>query len=555
MAKFAGTTKGRGALLGTTGEKIATHQGGTGFAREPKAELYLSAVSTTLEPTFYESPSDRENRLRELVKRVTLEDPQWVRNFVEWLRAKANMRSVSILVAAEFVKARLDAGVSEAPEKGERLTAPLAPGLNRQVIAAACLRADEPGEFIAYWQTRYGRNLPMPVKRGVADAARKVFNQRAALRYDGNRGAMRLGDMVELTHPTPKGPEQSALFGWLLDRRHARRETPESDLAMLKAITNRQALNELAIAERHAFVRQVLAGEPDPEFRWLQALAGQWEWGKSWLGESTEDRTFERVSEADQWKLFIQHGMGYMALLRNLRNFDEAKISSDVVKHVKAILADQDEVKRSRQFPFRFYSAFKATEGNHWAKSLSAGLQYSLANVPVLDGGSLILADMSGSMWPWGGSERGKTFPYEQAALFSSALALRAERPTLVQYGTGSAVVKVDRSKGVLEHMAKFTSMGGTATMQAVREHFQPDVHKRVIIVTDEQAHYDSLGGGLDTLLPDDVFCYTWNVAGYRAAHGESGPTRHSFGGLTDQSWGLIPQIEVGVDQNWPWES
>ena len=40
---------------------------------------------------------------------VTVEDPEWVLNFVEWLRSKANMRSVSILVAAEFVKARLDA--------------------------------------------------------------------------------------------------------------------------------------------------------------------------------------------------------------------------------------------------------------------------------------------------------------------------------------------------------------------------------------------------------------------------------------------------------------
>jgi hypothetical protein len=395
----------------------------------------------------------------------------------------------------------------------------------------------------------------MPVKRGVADAARKVFNQRAALRYDGNRGAMRLGDVIELSHPTPKGPEQSALFGWLLDRRHARRETPEAELAMLKSVTNRAELTMLPIDRRHAFARQVLAGEPDAEFRWLQALAGQWEWGKSWLGENTEDRSFERVSEADQWKLFIQNGMGYMALLRNLRNFDEAKISPDVVKHVKAVLADEDEVKRSRQFPFRFYSAFKATEGNHWKTALGAGLQYSLANVPVLDGGTLILGDMSGSMWPWGGESRGKTFNYELAALFASALALRAEHPTLVQYGTGSSEIKVERSKGVLEHMAKFRSMGGTATVQAVRDHFRADVHKRVIIVTDEQAHYDRLGGSIDSVLPDDVFCYTWNVAGYRAAHGESGPTRHSFGGLTDQSWGLIPQIELGATQDWPWES
>src|SRR4051812_21251662 len=124
MAKFATRTK----LVETAGEKIATHEGGIGFVREPKAELYLTAVSTTLEPTFYESPSDREQRLRELVHQVTNDDADWVLRFISWLRREANMRSVSVLVAAEFIKARLDAG-----EKG----------MSRQAVSAACVRADE----------------------------------------------------------------------------------------------------------------------------------------------------------------------------------------------------------------------------------------------------------------------------------------------------------------------------------------------------------------------------------------------------------------------------
>ncbi|HVQ17868.1 MAG TPA: TROVE domain-containing protein [Actinomycetes bacterium] len=541
MAKFATKTPTkRDTLLGTTGEKTATHEGGIGFVRQPRAELYVTAISTKLEPTFYESASERESRLRGLVHLVTVEDPEWVLNFVGWLRRDANMRSVAILVAAEFVKARLEAKL---------------PGMSRQVISAACLRADEPGEFIAYWQTRNGRNLPMPVKRGVADAARKLYNERAALRYDGGAGAMRLGDVVELTHPAPSGPEQSALFGWLLDRRHKRRETPAADLALLKQVTARTRLNALPIAERHAFARRALNMEPDAEFEWIHALAGQWEWGKSWLGEDTEDTTFDRLSDADQWKLFIHNGMGYMALLRNLRNFDDAKISEDVVKHVKGVLADEDEVKRSRQFPFRFYSAFKATNGNHWAPAISAGLQHSLANVPSLGGNTLILADMSGSMWPWGRSEKGTTYNCELAALFASALALRSERATLVQYGSTSHEVKVDRSKGVLEHMGVFQNLGGTQTMAAVREHFRPGEHTRVVIVTDEQAHYDRFGSGLNTLVPESVHCYTWNLGGYRAAHAESGPTRHTLGGLTDQSFKTIPLTEMGVEENWPWET
>ena len=45
----------------------------------------------------------------------------------------------------------------------------------------------------------HGRNVPMPVKRGVADAGRRLYNERAALRYDGLSLQMRMADVVEQT--------------------------------------------------------------------------------------------------------------------------------------------------------------------------------------------------------------------------------------------------------------------------------------------------------------------------------------------------------------------
>lgn len=537
MAKFATTTR---PLLGTTGEKGLTHEGGTGFVRDPQSELYVTAVSTLLEPTFYEGASDRETRLAGLARTVGLADPEWMLRFVTWLRAEANMRSVSILVACEAVKARLDEHQS---------------GLNRRIIAAACLRADEPGEVLAYWTNRYGRNLPMPVKRGLADAARKAYTERSALRYDGGSGVVRMGDVIELAHPAPSGPEQSALFGWLLDRRHGRRETPEADLALLKNVIARTELNAMPIAERHAFARRVIAMEPDAEAQWIRALAGQWEWGKSWLGQDTEDRTFDRVSEADQWKLFVENGMGYMALLRNLRNLDEAKISSDLVKHVASVIADKDEVAKSRQFPFRFYSAYKATGGNHWAKALAAGLDWSLPNVPALDGRTLLLLDMSGSMFPWyesGEETKRKVHNYELAALFGVAVALRAEAAEVFAYGNRPKPVWIDKSKGVLDHLGQFTSLGGTHTVRTLAERFEKGKHDRVIIVTDEQLSDDTYGDTVDSVLPPEVPLYTWDIGGERMAQVESSPGRFTFAGLSDASWRMIPLLESGSEETWP---
>src|SRR5205814_5532085 len=115
-------------------------------------------------------------------------------------RASMLMRTATIVMAAEYVAAG---------------------GANgRAVIAGALQRADEPAEMLGYWLTMHGRNIPMPVKRGVADAVVRLYTERAALRYDGRSRHIRMADVIELTHPAPRDAGQSALFRWLLDRRH-----------------------------------------------------------------------------------------------------------------------------------------------------------------------------------------------------------------------------------------------------------------------------------------------------------------------------------------------
>ena len=110
------------------------------------------------------------------------------------------MRSAAIVMAAEYVAA---GGVN-----------------GRAVVAGVLQRADEPAEMIGYWLTTHGRNLPMAVKRGVADAVPRLYTERAVLRYDGLSRQVRMADVIELTHPAPRDAAQSALFRWLLDRRH-----------------------------------------------------------------------------------------------------------------------------------------------------------------------------------------------------------------------------------------------------------------------------------------------------------------------------------------------
>ena len=91
--------------------------------------------------------------------------------------------------------------------------------------------------------------------------------------------------------------------------------------------------------------------------------------------------------------------MGYMALLRNLRNFDQAGVSDQVAAQVAARLADPAQVARSRQFPFRFLSAYRAAPSLRWVvRRWSRRSAAAVGSVPALPGRTLVLVDTSGSM-------------------------------------------------------------------------------------------------------------------------------------------------------------
>jgi hypothetical protein len=272
----------------------------------------------------------------------------------------------------------------------------------------------------------------------------------------------------------------------------------------------------------------------------LAAAGFTWESVAGWL---------QGPLDALVWQALIP-SMGYMALLRNLRNFDEAGVSNRVAAQVAQRLADADEVARSRQLPLRFLSAFRAAPSLRWAWALEQALQASLANVPELKGRTLVLVDRSGSMFsPL--SRRSQVSRADAAAVFGAALAVRASSADLVEFGTSSRLVRVRSGESLLSVSQRFGNLGGTNTADAVRRHYAR--HDRVVLITDEQAWAGARGAEPMAAVPARVPVYTFNVAGYRYGHGPSGVgNRHTFAGLTDQGFAAIPLLESGRDANWP---
>lgn len=532
MTKFGnkyGTTRGTRGLTKTTGT-TTNHGGALANTRDPKSDLFMLGVANFVgEDTFYESADDRDARFQSLVHTVTEQDPDWVARFVPWLRNEANMRSASLVAAIEY-------GRAGGPDR-------------RQVVASAMSRADEPAEALAYWIGTAGRPIPSWLKRGAADGARRLYNQYSLLKYDGNSKQFRFGDVINLTHVKPETPEQEALFKFALDSRYG----ADAVVDGLEMVALRRRINAGDIT------RDQLLEDPE-----LMKRAGMtWE-SLSGLGQM----------DARAWEAVIPN-MGYMALLRNLRNFEQAGISNSRVKFVTDKLQDPEQVARSRQLPFRFWSAYVNTNSLMWASALETALELSLQNVPSLGGRSLILTDTSASMRS-SLSGRSTVSPLQAAGVFTSALALKGEDVDF--YGFADFTFEIEASKGgsilrSVEHLV--TQVGraghGTNIPGAIG---QWDGHDRVVIVTDMQTlgrydrtslsdRYSSYGYGArrdtalsaslrNTTVPQNVPIFGFNLGGYGNTQVDTEKNEFELGGLTDHTFKLIPMLERGAKSDWP---
>ena len=70
------------------------------FWMVPRA-MVAATVNMVSEKTFYEDAKDRDARFEALIHAVTAEDPDWIARFVPFLRDTMNMRSASVVMAAD----------------------------------------------------------------------------------------------------------------------------------------------------------------------------------------------------------------------------------------------------------------------------------------------------------------------------------------------------------------------------------------------------------------------------------------------------------------------
>ncbi len=133
-----------------------------------------------------------------------------------------------------------------------------------------------------------------------------------------------------------------------------------------------------------------------------------WETELSALGKQKFDSDEQKADAFRQkWEELVGSGrLGYMAMLRNLRNMLSAKISADSVNIVASILSNAEQVAKSRQMPFRFLSAYRelqkidSPDTPFLMSALELAVKHSSANIEGFDQNTSVLlaCDVSGSM-------------------------------------------------------------------------------------------------------------------------------------------------------------
>jgi hypothetical protein len=325
-----------------------------------------------------------------------------------------------------------------------------------ETIAQVIQRADELGEFLAVHAKRHGKPasavkklISKQMKVGLALAFQR-FDEYQLAKYDRDNG-VKMRDALFLCHAKPRDDEQAALWKRLID---GELKTPDTWEVSLSAGADKKA-------------------------------------------------TFERL---------IQEGkLGYLALLRNLRNMEQAGVAHAIVHD--AILARKGA---QRVYPFRYVAAAKAAP---WAEAwLDQALLAAIEDLPVMPGTTAVLVDVSRSMDDALSARSDMTRMHAASAL--SAI-MRGE--TMRVFSFSDQVVEVPARRGMAGVDAVISSQthNGTALFDAVAAINQSVKYDRLIVITDEQANGPSAWGhrihGTLRTLPNPVgLGYMINVASNR---------------------------------------
>lgn len=307
-----------------------------------------------------------------------------------------------------------------------------------ETLPAIIQRADELAEFLAIYWKNGKEPLAKQVKVGLAAAFGK-FDEYALAKYNRDH-AIKLRDVMFMVRPKPANEIQAMLFSRLADNMLTTPDTWEVSLSAADGVEKR----------------------------------AKWE------------------------RLLAENKLGALAILRNLRNFQQDGVDEALV------LAALARSNVSRVLPFRFIAA--ARFAPQWEPQLETKLLESVQG-SKLAGKTVILVDVSASMDSMLSDKSDMT---RLDAACGVAMVGREMCDHVAVYTFSNALVQVPARRGfaLRDAVTQSQSHMNTYLGAALAEIQKHERYDRIIVITDEQSH--------DSVPAPSGTGYMINVAGYQ---------------------------------------
>ena len=303
----------------------------------------------------------------------------------------------------------------------------------REVVKAVSLRGDDVTEIMAAYLSIFGKPIPNSLKKGVADVL-QGFDEYTLATYKGDGKAVKMRDLLCLCRPKPQTTAQAEMW------------------------------------------KRCLEGELETPYTWETELSAN--------GNNKE--TWEKLIDSNK--------VGYMAILRNLRNILNANPLN--TNKVLDLIQNPAAVKKSKQLPFRYLSAYKEVAnigGSRVLDALENAVEAACENVPRLDGTTVIAVDISGSMSSQI-SAKSDVMCYQIAMLLGLIANKICDNSHFFVFNNSIKRYAVSHRSGILQTALQAHCGGGTNMYLPFQVMIDANINAdRVIILSDNECNR---GGG-----------------------------------------------------------
>ncbi len=434
--------------------------GGRAYKLDPKHALAQVAATGTFGNAFYNTAETQLDEVLKLIDEV--DDNQYLAKLALYAREKAFMKDMpaALLVALSVRDTEMMHRVFDRVVDNGR-------------VLRTVFQMIRSGQFKN--KAGHGRvGLSSSVQRAFQRWLNTASVGKLLSASIGNDPSLR--DILRMARPTPKDNARRAMFGWLTDKSIDKwAPATEADLPVevQSLIAYRNSESEEAQA--------LIAGGLD-NVRW--------------------DLLSDAAKGPTVWAALARK-MGPQALRMNLNTLlrHDVLATSSMVDYVADRIADESEIRRSKQFPYQYFAAYLNADDNVPQKiktALHKAAEIACGNVPELPGPVVIGLDTSGSMScaVMGNRGRGATSKMrcvDVAALFAAAILRRNPDSVVIPFDTSAYDAKIDPNDSILSIAERLAKYGGGGTdcslpLVAANQKYAKRKFAGIVLVSDNES-------------------------------------------------------------------